>query len=171
MHLNLVMKKLILIALLFSSACSANKEDKAKKLVKLYLDSSLNDPHSYEPIKFSKLDTLRSPAEETIEYKKFTKQLDSIHILANNLNEQMDNAKTIRQLNLISKQDKKYLKEQNELIDKRLVYALGYKGKPEGFSINHRYRAKNSFGALGIHSTNFKIDSNMTKIWDVKENY
>ena len=35
--------------------------------------------------------------------------------------------------------------------------------------ISHTYRAKNGFGALGLHTTVFKIDTNVTKILDEQE--
>lgn len=54
------MKKLTFIvcaALLVSSCATKNSEDKIKKIVKLYLDSTLKDPKSYEPISLV-IDTL-----------------------------------------------------------------------------------------------------------------
>jgi len=46
------MKKLIPIALLvILSSCT--RQQKAERLIKKYLDSSLNDPKSYEPVSFS----------------------------------------------------------------------------------------------------------------------
>jgi hypothetical protein len=48
------MKKYIFITmLLILSACTFTKQQKAEKLIKKYLDSSLNDPKSYESVSFS----------------------------------------------------------------------------------------------------------------------
>jgi hypothetical protein len=33
-----------------------------------------------------------------------------------------------------------------------------------GWEIYHTYRAKNGFGALGLHTTVFQLDSLMTKV-------
>ncbi len=54
--------------LLFTSCRQPSTEDKMKKLVKGYLDSTLKDPKSYEPISFE-IDTindLNNPEDKTV---------------------------------------------------------------------------------------------------------
>ena len=46
-----------------------SKQQKAERLVKVYLDSTLNDSHSYESVSFSKVDTLWGGYTETAEGK------------------------------------------------------------------------------------------------------
>ena len=55
------MKKIFYLSLLLLYACNsvATKQQIAEKLIKKYLDSSLNNPHSYESVSFSKLYKLK----------------------------------------------------------------------------------------------------------------
>jgi hypothetical protein len=43
----------------------------------------------------------------------------------------------------------------------------GYQRPVYGYSVMHRYRAKNGFGALTIQNTYFETDSSLNKITDV----
>jgi len=55
------MKKVLLLTLIigcFLSCSKPTKEDMAKDLIKKYMIENLNDPKSYEPISFSKLDSI-----------------------------------------------------------------------------------------------------------------
>lgn len=98
------MKKIrYLLLSLFLSSCTLTNQQKAEKLVTKYLDSALNDPHSYESLNFS-----------TVK-KHFERKSDAKSIM-------------------------------------------------NGWEISHTYRAKNGFGALGIHTTVFEIDSSMNKV-------
>ena len=38
------------------------------------------------------------------------------------------------------------------------------KGPFKGYKISNTYRAKNGFGALGLETTKFEIDSSLTKV-------
>jgi hypothetical protein len=50
--------KRILIILLMLSACTQTPEQKAKSAIKKFLEKTLNDPSSYEPVDFGKLDSM-----------------------------------------------------------------------------------------------------------------
>lgn len=49
---------LLSVAVLFGCTPSETNQQKAEKMVKVYLDSTLKDPQSYQPELFGKLDTL-----------------------------------------------------------------------------------------------------------------
>jgi hypothetical protein len=98
------MKKSNLITLIaILASCTFTKQQKAEKLIKVYLDSALNDPHSYEPVS-TKVDTFYN----------------------------------------------------NALPDTA--------NKVDGWFVEHTYRAKNGFGALGLHTIKVHENKDFTKI-------
>ena len=56
------MKKILSLAIiiLFLNSCTNSNEGKAKILIKEYLTTTMNDYSSYEPMEFSRLDSVYS---------------------------------------------------------------------------------------------------------------
>ncbi|MES1221633.1 MAG: hypothetical protein ABUT20_39400 [Bacteroidota bacterium] len=52
------MKKILLFFILLLFACSQTNEQKSAIAIKKFLQNVLNDPSSYEPVDFGKLDSL-----------------------------------------------------------------------------------------------------------------
>ena len=120
------MKKLLFISLVvLLSACT--RQQKAERLVKAYLDSALNDPHSYEPLT-TKVDTFWD--------SKYQERLKASILKGGELNTDISSADT----------------------GKNFQY---------GWIITHTYRAKNGFGALGIHKIEAHSDKDFTKVIEI----
>jgi len=164
------MKPLILItAIICFCSCRSNQK-KAEARIKSYLDSSLNDPSGYQPIKF---DTLQ------VVYKIYTSTKDGEALLEK---AQFYNDKTEADLDLISKnilaisngeksfnqyeKDRDSLKKVYDIDGKEgtLLYNLFIKNKQnfksteiDHYTISHLYRAKNQYGALQLRWSKFEI--------------
>lgn len=132
------MKRIIavLASVVLLLGCLKSPEDKAKGLIKEYINKYANDPESYEPIEFGDLDTLASigiVSPEFIElYEEYNSKDESDSFVRNEI------------LN-----DMQAIQESKEY--------------PKGWAMNHSFRAKNSFGAKIIGNKRFyfnlEIDS------------
>jgi hypothetical protein len=110
------MKKALLVGLVLLSVVSCNKETPVEKSISNYVQTSFQDPSSYERISIAVLDTV------TVAKKiKMIKDSGLTH---------------------------KYF--ENEPKDKFLYY-----------TVSHKYRAKNSFGALMIYDDIVSMDRDL----------
>lgn len=151
------MKKLSFVILLALSGCGrfGTKQQKTEHLVKLYLDSTLNDKSSYEPIS-TKIDTFWNNVLSDSAYSKaFSK---SISVESSIKFE--DNLKIKKGL----------LLESKELERKMKAIGDTFKNKPNGWMVTHNYRAKNGLGALGIHTITVHINKDYSNIIEVMNN-
>lgn len=165
------MKKLMLPLFLFCS-CTYTNQQKAEKAVKLYLDSSLNDPHSYESVKFTKIDTLKSGREEDPEYKHIQSRIDSINDIKYRLDSLSDidiitSHITVPKLEQMFTDSRRCQHQVDSLVDKQETF--NYKGKPIGWFTFHAYRTKNGFGAFMGHRVRFELDSKLNKVTKAEE--
>jgi hypothetical protein len=163
------MKNILLFTLisLILSSCS-NNEKKAKKLIKDYLKTTMNDYSSYEPMEFSKLDSTKSMFESS-ERGKSLLDLQQITLKAATFNmEQM--AKTYNSPlidSLFNQSFKRDMRESDSLFD--LIKREREHFKPEliGWEISHTFRGKNGFGGTIINNIGFRFDINLTEIIEV----
>jgi len=146
-----------------------SKQQVAESIVKKHLDSTLNDPSSYQSIKFEKLDTLRSTFLEEPVYKELTRSYDSLKRLSDNLSDKITITYSIVELHKIQKQNEDLYQKETAVLKKETDYMNSFKGKPVGWGILHTYRAKNGFGALTVGQTYFEIDSNITHVLASRE--
>lgn len=160
------MKTIYVLALLISF-CSCNSKRKneveiSKDSITAYLKNSLNDPSSYQPIFFSKMDTVLTQLEDDNKYYSYKELTDTNMFITNDI---------IRNFQLYKKRKKvKYYDS---------LYNAGIKGvdsckkafKPKlnYYAIVHSYRAKNGFGALTIHNTLFHLKSNLSVFYAKEE--
>jgi len=166
------MKKPILITfMVILSSCTFTKQQKAEHLVKVYLDSALNDPHSYEKVSFDslkaeyksydrsdpegkRLDTLAASFIDTS--GKYKKMADSELYQVSNTN--------FNKFKQYNKLDTLYSKKSDSVEAIIKIKSVGYKGPLQDYVISHTYRAKNGFGALSLHTSTFEIDSALSKV-------
>ncbi len=165
------MKKILLIAIcILISACTFTKEQKRKahKLIKDYLNKHLNDAHSYESVEFGKMDTVKSNFTQSPEYDLIEDSLTSVQtkISEANLNlEYPDLYNSKRERSLI----KKLTKDSTFYMAKKDSLEKNFNEKQIGWYITHTYRAKNGFGALGIHESGFTFNMACDSIIDVTD--
>jgi hypothetical protein len=144
-------------------------------LVKLYLDSALNDPKSYQNIKFSNLDTVFTTYTGDPTWIKLDNQKDSIDQAFSDFkikNPDYDGT------DLLSPARVKYFTNVLQNHTNKTVAIIKLQKKIEGnykkqvayWIIKNQFRAKNAFGALGINQATFQIDTSFSKILDAKNN-
>ena len=161
------MKKTIFVLVLISASCTFTKEQKAQKLIKGYLDSNLNDPHSYESVSI-KIDTFWNNAMSDVKYSKLFDSSMAVSFKIRDVNQdifwghgsRIANAKLKKSL----LQDSISLEKQLKAIGDTII------NRPNGWVITQTYRAKNGFGALGLHSIVVHSDKNINAIIDVMSN-
>jgi len=165
------MKKLLVLSLIFITSCRhfQTKEGIAHRIVKEYLDSTLNDPKSYESVSFSKLDTGSSNYLNSPNYVKLQDSLISHTSELSSLKIDLQfpdlyNSKVIKYKIKKLLSDSVYYQKKMDSVENN------FKTEQTGWILTHTYRAKNGFGALGLHTTVFELDTNLTKIINVLEN-
>jgi len=138
-----------LISLIVS--CDQSPKRKAETSIKKYLTEHMHDPRSYEPVSFEKIDSNFSSFSDTERYK----QLDQLYKASRfNTNSAVPLEKRMAEMDSL-----------RNLIEKE---RSAFKGKFEGFTIVHNFRAKNKMGALILTSQEFKLDPQF-KITKMKE--
>lgn len=156
------MKKLILsiaisiLSLTVFVSCEKSKEEKAKSLIEAHLKDVLNDPSSYKPDKFSKLDS------NYVEYI-FT---DRSKELMSKVNEVIAEGKDFEYSGEYKKAALKGA-EGLELLKMHEAEEKAYVPKFEGFIMIHRFRAKNAVGAVVAQKAAFFFDKDVNQITEV----
>ena len=182
------MKKLIIFLILTSISIVSCKSKQEKKLdnihknVENYLMINLNDPSSYQSVEFGKVDSLFDNYSDT---KQFTQIQDSITTTIESLDKSTNLFGSISTENAWShvrydwysgskfdKVEKHQIDSLNNEIDKLQKLSLYlinrdkvldslYIPKFIGYTIEHKYRAKNKMGALELEDKVFKLDTNL----------
>ncbi|MCR8560475.1 hypothetical protein KXD93_22665 [Mucilaginibacter sp. BJC16-A38] len=169
------MKKILFIIPIILFACTnrQSKQQIAETLVKSYLNGTLNDPHSYESVRFDTLVpyhqsyALGDPVGKKMDllaasYVDSASKYDP-ESMDNILNESKHRFHSNIRLKTYYKRKEDSLENIINLQDKT------YKGKLQSYSIEHTYRAKNGFGALGLHKSRFQIDTSLSKVTYAEE--
>ncbi|MFH7000116.1 hypothetical protein ACHRVZ_19515 [Flavobacterium sp. FlaQc-57] len=147
------MKKIIaLFGLLVLFACT--KETPIEKSVSEYVQTNLKDPASYEKISIKVLDTITvgdQIREEKIGYESIIKEYA----------ERNDELRKGVQSEVI----KAYLKDNNNQIDnyrKKIAERCKDSSSTETkyYTVSHKYRTNNSFGAKELYNDIISIDKN-----------
>jgi len=124
----------ILIASCALVGCQKSNEDIAKGLINDYIKASANDPESYEPVEFDKLDTLKTFYAYSKEYLENKEKYD-------------DKFRNYEDYNTI-----------RDSLKKSFVPEF------TGFMMRHKFRAKNGFGAKILNSKVFYFDKELSKV-------
>jgi len=161
-----MIKNILLIAACILMASCTSKQHKAEYLVKDYVKTHLSDPGSYEVVSFGEVDTI---------FKRYsqTKQWDSLMTANKVAKQKVDRIKDTLN-NLITSSKMQYmaaLKRQMQYeadtstLSKTIrSNELLFKGPMKGWNITHIYRAKNDKGAMILHNTQFRLDSDLTAV-------
>lgn len=123
------------------TSCSKSNDQKAKELIMTFLKENTNDPSSYESVEFGNLDSVKSLILANHEYQILSEELKG------ETNTELRNY---------------IIEEMNEMLSREDSYG-------SGFSMEHKYRSKNSFGALILNNHTFYIDSTFTRVVGVDE--
>lgn len=167
------MKKLLLIlpvvAMLgcqqkSNALVNQDKQSIAESLVNKYLDSTMNDPKSYEPVKFGKFDTLRDSYEFSPGKKLLQQKNDSLEKVAANDYHIAMTTENIKQIEIHKNLLAADRSEQKDILLQEYTDSLKYKGKPIGWFILHTYRGKNALGALVLKTSKFYIKQDFSTV-------
>lgn len=152
------MKKLlalIAIAILVSS-CSSN-EDKAKKLVKEDLNTTLHDFSSYEPVEWSTLEETRDFSKEPEERKNKMIEL-TMKTLAYSSGSR----------GLLNEEKKEGEYDEKYKAAKKSMDSLNALVPVSGYMISHKFRSKTLGGNMKLTTIQYKLDKDLTKVVDRK---
>jgi hypothetical protein len=140
---------LVLIVLVFS-ACN-NNEKKARKLIKEYLKTSMNDFSSYEPVEFSTLDSTYSSYEESEESHRLKEEIKNTRLAVFD----------------ISVDYFDYKKKIDSLIGVDSLLSKSFIPDHNGYAMSHKFRGKNAFSAIMLKEYGYYFDKDLTKVTDV----
>lgn len=174
------MNKIITLTLIAIAitACSVSNEQKAKQLIKDHLKSTMNDYSSYEPIEFSQLDTVYSSYYEDSTYKVINRCYESSNEFLKTIEKYIEDANEFNSRigRIVDRRGmafEKYLPETKNKVDSLSVamknFRHNYKPKMTGFSMNHKMRGKNAFGANVVNEMVFFFDNSLSKVTDVMD--
>lgn len=152
------MRKLLLLVLLSFISCKQSPTDKAQASIKKYIQGNINDPKSYEPVRFGELKSDSTMVDEEPQYKNFD---DSVSYAKDKINDSRNDYLQNRigyETYLI--QSQQWNKKVLYYLQQKIKWLNEYKPKPCGFVMMHVFRKKNSKGAVIIDSMAFRIDSN-----------
>ncbi len=149
--------------LIFITGCSnqteLTAEQKADTLIRHYLDSTLDDPRSYEAVKFEKMDTVMTDYRDDPGYYELPVfgSSQAITDMGNNFQDYelkdsqgyYDHMDKLRQLAIDS-------------------LAMIHKPKVKWYRIVHTFRARNSYNALVLHTMEFNIDTGLNQVLRTK---
>lgn len=149
--------------------CTSPKKE-AQKLITKHLQETLNDWNSYEPVKFSSLDSAFTSVEETEVYIKTYNKYDSLLKSAKKITEKMSLTSDQWDAFLLKKQAETDLHLANNCYDNLVFFAdslfiLEFKG----WSITHTYRANNTMGAKVITKEIYTFDPEITEIVNIEQ--
>jgi hypothetical protein len=145
-----------------SSKKSATLRERATDSVTAYMKQNLDDPASYQPVKFGTLDTTMS--NYTQDDKYFTLKSMSESELGEEADEMLNDRK------LYSQRSKANYYKNRRVAGLKGLDSLqkNFKPKLSGYIMLHSYRAKNKFGALTLHEPLFRFRKDLS-IFRVQE--
>lgn len=159
---------------MFSCSSKKQPEEKARKLIKDHLYETLHDYKSYEPIKFGKLDSTFTSFKDDAAYAAARKTFDS---LLDASEEHLDQAKRYSSVYLYGNTGRKFLTEAEQCNDMAGPIAIwldsfkaNFKGKFNGWSMTHSYRAKSLGGNLGISHDRYYFNIAIDSLLESRDN-
>ena len=154
------MKLVSLFLLIFLCSCQPlSDQKKAEKAVTEHLMKSLEDPESYEPVKFDSLRFDSSSVSKNVYYMEALRE----YALFQKLYDQIKNESTKAADPFVLKTDKKYMKKYRDSIQYYLSKAefISDRFRPVkiGYVIHHSYRTKNKMNDWVLNNNDFHLDS------------
>lgn len=164
------MKKIItlLAIILVVVACNTSNESQAKKLIKEYLKTTMNDFSSYESVEFSELDSCFTLYYDSEEAKNLSEMIESEKKYNEFLSEKIESFIQRDFSNeLIESFKNSYDKSQiriDSLFQADIEAHQSFIPEFIGFEMTHKFRGKNAFGGLILNEYVFLFDKDFTKV-------
>jgi hypothetical protein len=160
------MQRSLLLLLLILVACNSKitKQEQAEETVKLFLDSTLNDPRTYQSVKFEKIQPLIISLNDLPESKRLSFLTDSFNKEKKNLT---------KRFQVTSKEydteNKRLFDSIDKVVEKRLTLMNEFHIKFGGYILQHSYRIEDKKGSLVIDTVKFALDEKLTKVLYTKK--
>ena len=152
-------------------SCTLTNQQKAERLVKQYLEKSLNDPGSYESVSFGTVTAFYDDYKDTTaqgkqwekEASKLYHLAEKYHLLGDSLHEYggFDDKRGDKYFSM----GDDYFAKARKISEKIELKNSGKNGDLLSYTITHTYRAKNAFGALTLETRDFHIDDKFTEAY------
>ena len=149
----------ITLSILVFSCQPESNQKKAEKAVTEHLKTVLNDPKSYEPVKFDSLRNDSTKIEEDKEYRLADNGYRLYKKLLDNLNDESKFSTNSDDLKVNIEFMKKYLDSMKVFNSRIDSISRSFKPQFIGYSLHHSYRAKNKLNALVLEDNTFYLDS------------
>lgn len=141
------------------AACTSQPtpQQQAEQIIRQYCQENAHDPKSYQPVRFSSLDSTFTSFYTSERYQQLNERLNryserfSACMEADNL----DSAQIYHQYS-------------TALRDTITAEAETYKGQHNGWKTVHTFRAANRLGALNLDSATFYLNIELTEITQMK---
>lgn len=183
------MKKLIIAFIAVTLAGCSTPEKKAQKLIAKQLKETLHDWSSYEPVKFSQIDSVYTTVLDDVDYliaynhmdtyqKRFLKTMDEVNKYLDEMDIFVNSMSNYGRLKFKTASDKsgKKLEEAEKLKDSIMKYKpivdsieLYFTPAFKGWAMTHSFRCNNAGGNKTIHYYRYFFDENITAIIGSKD--
>jgi hypothetical protein len=164
------MKKFLFIATIASmvlsfASCEKTKEEQLKDMIEARLDSTMNNPDSYEFVSMTPIDSVMSKWEEEVDAEKIKLLISIYDAEVDVLNAKADN-RTFSYSKRISFAEKglKNIEKIDSLKDEYIKKSLEYVPFLTGFYTTFKFRGENAFGAIVLNAYKVTFNKELTEI-------
>jgi hypothetical protein len=163
-----------LSVIMFSACKQQTPEEKAKKLIKDRLFTTLHDFKSYEPVKYGTVDSSFTSVFEDPTYMALKSEYDS---LKKEVDDNIERGKTYVNYPMIAYMGIKYANTAQKCVDQMIPLGKSmdslevvFKPKFNGWKMDHSFRAKSLGGNLGIHHYTYYFNEKLDSLIDAIDN-
>jgi len=145
-------------------------QQRAEKLVTDYLLTHLNDPHSYESVGFTHLDSVFYELSDDEYYVMATKRLQDIPRKISWFEQMIQTLAGNTEIVKMYKDSIQKAKSDTATFANYIWFAeKAYKREQTGWRMLHTYRAKNLYGGLILETDTVNISVDLTEIQSMKK--
>lgn len=176
MNRNYLFTFLILFFALSTFSCGIDQKDKdAQELIEGYLTKELKEEDNYNPVRFTKIDTLYTTVMDNKEYAALYDKFN-YYVSEQKENERIRDSyegvkgalgKSSRNLHL--NRAKAYLDSARMVKPELDAAAEAFRPEFKGWQMEHVYQTTAVLGDLVVNRVKFEFDKDLTKITDVEK--
>lgn len=148
------------------AGCSQTPEEKAKAIITKSINDELDDPSTYEPIEFGKLDSAITSLDD---HREYVLMVDLVKVLVSKSETHLNLAKMYQGISQYSFDDE--MRQGRELLDsvhhiEARLDAIKAAFKPEfvGWKMAHSFRAKQAGEDKKKYEEVYYFDKGLTKV-------
>lgn len=162
------MKKLLLFAsaiLALLSSCEKTQQQILQEMIEARLDSTMNNPDSYEFVSMTQIDSVMSKWENEKDAEKIKIFISMYEAETDALNARADNTSLSynKRISLLEK-GLKNLEKVDSLKNEYITKSLSYEPYLTGYYTIFNFREQNEFGAIVLNSYKVIFNKDLTEI-------